>query len=221
LIIAALVVVILVVAFMPHAKKTRVASIWWEYEADLEQKKIDHQQGFNHPSAAFNLSCQQRQNGTHDCDEYKCNPHTVKVDCNPHDCKCHKVSKDKKNGFSEVQEVCETCMDKCDKQVEDTCHKQCPTMAEWCSYDVVDWQVISAQKQSGSDHSPKWPNVEARDTANQRVEKKEKYRVVFTDGVKTFTSEPSSLADFNRFDVGAAWKIDVTAVGTVTPVQRL
>jgi hypothetical protein len=207
--------------FMPHSKATRVQSIAWEYELDLQQKRIEHQQGFTHPAEAYNLSCQQRQNGTHDCDAYKCNPHTVKVDCNPHECKCHKVSKDKKNGFSEVQEVCDTCMDKCDKTVEDTCQHQCPTMAQWCSYDVVSWQTLSTQRETGVDHSPRWPTLSATDPVNQRVEKKEKYRVVFVDAAKTFTAEPSTLADFNRFNVGAAWKINVTAVGTVTPVQPL
>lgn len=216
-----LVVVLIGVCFVPRSKVTKVKSVAWTYQVDLEQKRVEHEQGFTHPSGAFNLSCQQRQNGTHDCDEYKCNPHDVKVDCNPHDCKCHKVTKDKKNGFSQVEEVCDTCYDKCDKQVEDTCHRQCPTMAEWCSYDVINWQVIKTEKKEGTDHTPKWPDLTVREPASERLERKELYEVTFSDGEKSWTSKPSSLEDFNRFQVGAEWKIHVTSVGIVTPVQAM
>jgi hypothetical protein len=200
---------------MPHHKATTISAVNWEYTVELEQKTLTHKEGFGPPAGAMNMSCQQRQDGTHNCDPYTCTK-TVKEDCNAHDCNCHKKTVDKGNGFSQVEEVCSTCYDKCDKTENDTCYHQCPTMRDWCRYDVYEWPVVNTQKATGHDQNVHWPELQANN-ADQRIQKHEKYEVTFASGNDKWNYEPANLDDFKKYTVGASWKIKVNGMGSVTP----
>jgi len=209
-------VIAIVALLMPHKKGATVQSTHWIYTVDLEQRQLQHGSGFNAPGDAFNKSCQMRQNGTHDCDAYACNPHQESYDCQPHDCNCHKESTSKKNGYSEVREVCSTCYDKCQKTVQSTCYHQCPTMAQWCSYDFYNWVKLGTQKTQGDTTDTNWPAT-AASGPDQRVQKKEEYSVGFDAEGKQFSYQPKTLDEFRKFTRGAGWTIKVNAAGQVWP----
>ena len=99
--------------FMPHHVGAKVVGVHWDYEIDVKQRATVHGQGYDVPTGAMNTMCQDRTT-------------TEKADCNPHDCNCHDKKVDKGNGFTQVQHICSTCYDKCDK----------PTVRKWCTYDT-------------------------------------------------------------------------------------
>jgi hypothetical protein len=202
---------------MPHEKAAKVASTHWVYTVDLEHRELTHGSGFNAPSDAFNKRCEQRQNGTHNCEPYSCNSHSVNENCRPHDCNCHKVTHSKGNGFSEVQEVCSTCYDQCPKTVQDTCYHQCPTYAQWCSYDAYQWNKLRTEKAEGDSAETHWPSGSEAQGPDQRAQKHEAYEVVFDANGERYTHAPESLAEFRKYTRGASWKVKVNAAGTVWP----
>lgn len=207
----------IVVCLAPHQKAAKVASTHWVYTADLEQRQLLHGSGFSWPGDAFNKRCESRQHGTHQCEPYSCGSHDESYDCRPHDCNCHKVSHSKKNGFSEVEEVCGTCYDKCTKQVASTCYHQCPTYDQWCSYDYYQWNKVGTRKAEGESADTHWPDGVNASGADQRVTRTEKYQVGFDVDGKTYTLEPKTLDEFRKFTRGAAWTVKVNAAGSVWP----
>ena len=212
----------------PRTAEVRVDRLSWTYTEHLRARETRHGEEWGRPGskgfyseAAFNVSCVEKQRGTKKCKPYDCNPHDEPYDCRPHDCRCRKTCSDNGNGYSSCQERCDTCYETCYETVYDTCYKQCPVYDDWCSYDYHEWPVEQTKTTSGNDHKVAWPGLVAADEKH-RVQRVEAYAVEFvrTTGKETFPYHPSTLADFKRFFVGDAWKIEISKIrGRVTPVK--
>ena len=92
--------------------------------------------------------------------------------------------------------------------------------AEWCTYTVQEWKQVDDVTVSGSDLSPQWPVLSL--AAEQRAgEHQETYEVVFETEKKTYVYQTSDPDTFAQFQTGSRWKLKVSALGRVKPVERI
>ena len=179
----------------------------------------------------------------YDCRPHSCNAHTVQVSCGTYDCKCHKSCKSKKYGFSECSESCstctkycpktvsDTCYDTCNETIYDTCHdtchetlyntcyQQCPTMEQYCHYSYYEWVNGKADTTEGDDHLERWPDLVAVGE-EQRLQRSQEYYVDFFGEDRLYSYKPDSADEFDKFNVGDLWKIDVPMIGFAKPIER-
>jgi len=89
---------------------------------------------------------------------------------------------------------------------------------QWCSYTLLEWQVVSQLRAAGNDLNPQWPQMTL--TANQRAGEKpvEKYQVVFKleDKAETKQYTPDNADEFAQYAVGSAWTLKINGLGHVT-----
>jgi len=211
----------------PWHEHVHIVGATWARWCELQHRETRHDQDWGSPPGAFNISCVSRQHGTHECNPYDCRPHDV-------DCRCHQVADGEScdtqcssggNGFSDCEEVCETeYTTECDTCTEyDTCYEQCPTYDDWCDYDYYAWPAVAHAAAAGTDRDEViWPAVPATDlnSGMYRVVRDEEYHVTFSNQNGTWNAEPGSESDFHRFHTGAAWDIQVTHAGAVTPIHE-
>lgn len=207
--------------FMPHEEYVIVADTQWVYLAHLQQRESRSGSGWDEtvPAGAFNESCHTRQRGTRDCNPYQCNPHQRSYSCNPHECSCHTSCSDLGNGYSSCSETCSTCYDTCYETEYDTCYEQCPVYDDWCTYNYYAWPTIHTERETGHDHNMREPilNTHPNPPAPQRVVREHRFSVTFGGEEETWTYTPESVADYNRFERGARWLIEVNHAGGVYP----
>lgn len=217
---------------LPWEEHVTVSATSWSRTTHLQQRVTRHEAGAwgSPPGGSFNAVCETRQHGTHRCNPYSCNPHSVSYECN-----CHQVSAGEScsthcssggNGFSHCEQSCtprysQQCST-CSRTEYDTCYRQCPTYEDWCAYDYYEWPEIAQQTTRGSGNDPVvWPAlaVSANPPSPQRLVRQESYSVRFHNSNDDWTHAPTSVSEYTRFRVGAHWDIKVNHAGSVTPLH--
>lgn len=220
----ALLVALVVWAFIPHEGAARVSSVKWIHIGTYEERRIESENGWGRPlfGSPFNVSCTSRIHGYHNCNPHDCNPHTVWRDCRPHNCNCHKVCKNLKNGFSSCDNSCSTCYDRCSSREFDTCYEQCPTYDDWCSWNYYRWVRRGEKTLSGdSAQSMMWPDLGPIDETHRLVQTPA-YIVNFVDDSgQTMSYAPDTADEFSKFEDGQRWKTSSSRVGFFRPLSRL
>jgi hypothetical protein len=208
--------------FLPHHVNVTVDKIAWHYSVELRQRTTKSGEGWrsNMPSSSFDESCHRKQKGTEDCNPYECNHRTESYQCRPHQCNCSTTCTSQANGYSKCSKSCSTCYDSCTRQKHDTCYRQCPVYADWCSYKYYEWPVIKQAGSSGDNHKVWWPKME-KTGPHQRIDKHQRYKVHFTDGKERWKYTPKGLGDFKRFTTKDPWVIKVNRAGMVWPQRKL
>lgn len=213
-------------AFMPWRETVHVSATLWSRTTNLQQRVTRNGEGWGVPSESFNSRCESRQHGTHNCNPYDCNPHSVP-------CNCHEVSAGEScsehcsssgNGFSECEEVCTPeYVEQCDSCTEyDTCYEQCPTYDDWCSYQYYEWPIIRTESTHGTDLATlAWPalDVDPNPSNPQRLDRQETYTVVFRNDHGTWEIQ-TTLVDFRRYHTDDTWVIEVNHAGNARPISQ-
>lgn len=227
---------LLVWVFMPQKEHVVVDDVHWVYTAHLQQRQLNHGTDWdgNMPVGAFNVDCVTRQHGTENCNPHDCNCHQVTDYCS-RQCNCRTIAPtcrttctDNGNGFSTCSEscsgggtTCDTCREPCGSHEEcSTCYDQCPVYDEWCEFDYYTWPTIDTERTQGHDHNMYEPDLEVQENppAPQRIVREHTYQVTFeNDEGEEWEYEPEGVGDFNRFDTGDNWLIEVNHVGGVYP----
>lgn len=120
---------------------------------------------------------------------------------------------------NESREVCETkTIDKGNGYAEEVteCHDE---TEQYCSYTVDEWKTIQTYDLSGHDLYPQYsqPTV----SSGQRVGgASEQYTVTFSTNEGTQTYSPGSLNEFQQFQIGSAWTLQLNVLGSVVSVSR-
>lgn len=90
--------------------------------------------------------------------------------------------------------------------------------AEWCEYQVKEWQVVDTAILSGHDQNPIWPDPQL--AVGQRAgEGKENYEVTFDTDGGTYTYITSNPAEFAQFQPGSRWTLKVNRLNAVVSVE--
>jgi hypothetical protein len=114
---------------------------------------------------------------------------------------CEDKTVDQGNGFAEVVTECHT------------------ESEQYCDYTVDEWTTIQSYDLSGNDNDPVYENPSV--TSGQRLGKSaETLTVIFSipDGQKNYT--PSSVSEFQQFEVGSVWTLKMNAMGGVMSVEK-
>ena len=113
---------------------------------------------------------------------------------------CEEHTIDQGNGYGEVVEECHTQTD------------------DYCSYTKDQLTTVETYTLQGDDLFPVYSNPSIR--GDQRLgAATDDFTVYFTteDGQKTYS--PSSLAEYQQFQIGTTWTLKLNAIGTVVDVQ--
>lgn len=113
---------------------------------------------------------------------------------------CEEKTIDQGNGFAEVVTECH----------DDS--------TDYCSYTVDEWTTIQTYSLDGHDNSPLYsqPSV----TSGQRLgDETVTYTVYFT-GDENYTYQPDTLSEFQQFEIGSTWTLNMNALGGVVSVER-
>jgi ribosomal protein L40E len=89
---------------------------------------------------------------------------------------------------------------------------------EQCSYTVQEWTVVDTIDISGTDLYPTWPEI-PYDSNRREGATEETYQVSFVAGDHNYTYEPASETEFQRFESGSSWTLQVNALGGVVQVE--
>lgn len=80
--------------------------------------------------------------------------------------------------------------------------------ADWCEYTLEEWQEVDALVLTGDDHLPVWPELTLAE-GEREGERLEVYTVVFATEDDTYTYEADGLDEFNRYQMGSQWLLEV------------
>ena len=108
---------------------------------------------------------------------------------------------DKGSGYAEVVQDC-----------------QYEVMEPYCQYTVLGWQRVAVATLQGNDFSPAWPQPQL-DAGQQTGDQQQLYRVVFQSLDEQYIYSPSSLSEFQQFEPGSEWVLNVNAFGDVVSVE--
>jgi len=111
-------------------------------------------------------------------------------------------SKDTGSGFAEVVQDC-----------------QYHVYDDRCTYSVIEWAVVDTASLSGSDFYPDWP-APSLGTDQRLGAQTEQYLVNFDAGRESYTYDTTDFTDFQQFEIGSQWNLEVNALGGVLSVLR-
>jgi DNA-directed RNA polymerase subunit RPC12/RpoP len=110
---------------------------------------------------------------------------------------------DKGNGYSE--------------KVQD-CHYE--IFDDYCTYKYKDWDVVSISKAEGSDLVPYLPEINFQSN-QRRGQERIIYSVSFQDAEgKTYSYTPTSLQDYQTFQVNAEYQLETNALGGIISLEK-
>jgi len=89
---------------------------------------------------------------------------------------------------------------------------------EFCTYSVLEWDVVDNVSLSGNDFTPEWP-VLSLGVDQRQGEETESYTVYFETSDGDYTYSISDYDDFQDFKVGTEWELEVNTFGGVVSVS--
>jgi ribosomal protein L40E len=89
---------------------------------------------------------------------------------------------------------------------------------DYCTYSVIEWAVVDTATFSGNDFYPEWPDPVL--SVEQRLgEQTGTYVIYFNTGKEDYSYNISDYEDFQRFQIGTKWNLEVNALGGVVSVE--
>jgi len=114
---------------------------------------------------------------------------------------CEEKTVDRGNGFAEVVQECHT------------------ETQQYCSYTVDEWTTIQTYTLEGNNLNPVYESPSY--SSDQRLGTSSETLTVYfntPDGQETYT--PSTVSDFQQFEIGSVWTLKLNALGGVLSVER-
>lgn len=114
---------------------------------------------------------------------------------------CEDVTYDRGNGYAETVTECHT------------------ETEEYCSYTIDEWMTIQEYSLDGNDLYPVY--ADPRLASDQRVgSASDTFTIYFSTNEGQITYSPDDLSEFQQFQFGSMWTINLNAVGSVISVKR-
>jgi ribosomal protein L40E len=90
---------------------------------------------------------------------------------------------------------------------------------DYCNYTVMEWAVADTVVLTGNDFSPMWPDPSL--TQDQRLgeDRNETYTIVFAADGKTYDFSTDDFSQYQQFDIGSSWNLEVNTFGAVVSVE--
>lgn len=114
---------------------------------------------------------------------------------------CEEKTIDKGNGYAEVVTECRT------------------ETEQYCSYTVDEWKTIQEYSLDGDDLNPVYADPSL--ASDQRVgSASDTFTIYFSTDEGQITYAPDDINEFQQFQLGSTWTINLNAVGSVVSVER-
>ena len=186
-----------IIAFIALSGKTsdvtgQVQSVAWERTISiLAQRPVERETWEdNLPQEAENISCRDEYRRTSDFPELK----STEVCGTPY-------TVDTGSGEGEVVQDCQY-------RVYDT----------YCSYTVLEWQVVDQLVAQGSNLQPAWPSLSL--ASDQREgDRVEEFVVTFSAGGQLYRYTVPDASTFAQFAPGSQWTLKINTFGVLTSVS--
>ena len=178
--------------FRSETVQGTVRDVGWERAIQVEGLvPVEYSAWYDQvPSDSELLSCQQKVRSIEDQPQ----PNAEEVCGTPY-------SVDKGSGYAEVVQDCEY-------HVYD----------DYCSYTVIEWAVVDTASLTGNNFNPVWP--EPSIASDQRLgARTETYLIYFDADNDSYTYSITSFDDFQQFDIGSQWNLEVNTLGGVLSVE--
>jgi len=88
---------------------------------------------------------------------------------------------------------------------------------DYCSYALIEWQVVDTASISGNDFYPEWPEP-AISTEQRLGQQSESYTVYFDTTQGTLDYAVSNFSEYQQFQIGTQWNLEVNTLGGVVSV---
>ena len=169
-----------------------VSDVGWERTVEVEGLvPVEYSAWYDQiPSEGEVLECQQNVRSIEDQPQ----PNAEEVCGTPY-------SVDTGSGYAEVVQDCEY-------HVYD----------DYCSYTVIEWATVDTVSLTGNDFYPNWPEPSVGVDERFGV-RTETYLVYFEAGNEDFTYSTSSFDEWQQYEVGSQWNLEVNAIGGVLSVE--
>jgi hypothetical protein len=91
--------------------------------------------------------------------------------------------------------------------------------ADYCKYQVLEWEKISQAQAQGTDLNPQWPQVNLSN-GQREGPRDETYNVTFQtkDGIKQFSTTDAAL--FAQLQPGTQWTLSINTLGAIVKVSQ-
>lgn len=90
--------------------------------------------------------------------------------------------------------------------------------ADWCKYEVKEWQAIDTITLNGNDLAPRWPASQLG-TGQREGEREEHYECIFDTDGKTYTYRTQDAAEFAQCQIGSRWTLKVNRLDAVVSIE--
>jgi hypothetical protein len=90
--------------------------------------------------------------------------------------------------------------------------------ADWCEYQVQEWQRVDVVSLSGNDLNPRWP-VPQLGASQREGGGEERYEVVFDVDGGRYSYSTGNPAEFAQFEPGSRWTLKVNQLNAVVSVE--
>jgi hypothetical protein len=114
---------------------------------------------------------------------------------------CEQKTIDKGNGYSEVVEECHTETD------------------QYCSYTRDEWQTIQTYTLDGNDLQPVYDSPNLSSSKQRLGDKSEKLTVNFSTDKGDKTYSPSTISEFQQYEIGSTWNLKLNVLGSIVSVN--
>jgi len=90
---------------------------------------------------------------------------------------------------------------------------------DFCTYTVMAWQQYDTATLSGNDFYPQWPNPALG--KDQRLgAQSENFSIFFDTADGNFTYDIDDSNEFQQFQLGSSWQLNINSFGAVRSVER-
>ncbi len=90
--------------------------------------------------------------------------------------------------------------------------------ADWCEYQVQEWQRVDVVSLSGNDLNPRWP-VPQLGESQREGGGEERYEIVFDADGGRYSYTTGSPGEFAQFQPGSRWTLKVNKLNAVVSVE--
>lgn len=171
----------------------QVQSVGWQRTISIVAQRPAKKEAWEDslPAAAEEVACQDEYRRTSDSPE----PKSTEVCGTPY-------TVDTGSGVGEV-------VQDCTYRVYDS----------YCTYTVLEWQVVDQVVAQGSDLQPAWPALSLA-AGQEAGDRNEQYVVTFSADGQTYQYTVPDAATYAQFAPGSQWTLKINAFGSLTSVSR-
>jgi len=95
---------------------------------------------------------------------------------------------------------------------------QYQVLESYCEYSVQEWHAVENVSQTGNDFFPIVPNPQLG--LDQRLgQETTSYVVIFGANNTSYTYPVSSFTEFQKFQIGSEWILNINAFGQIVSVE--